>query len=292
MGPVSFTGKNILLTFDVEDWFQVENFKSYIDYSSWPSQELRVGRNTHELLNLLDDFQTPVQATFFILGWVAERRPDLVREIHSRGHEVASHGYAHQLCYELTEDELRQDLITSKKLLEDIVGHAVSGYRAPSFSISDEALSLVRDAGYLYDSSYNSYEGHGRYGSCTLPKTRSPDPPLYSISSSFHEIPVSNLRIGRKLIPWGGGGYFRLLPGLVHQVGVKHILRKSGCYTFYMHPWEIDPEQPRVKEAKASYQFRHYVNLKGAKAKLKNFVRCNRKHRFLTCSDFVLSQKG
>jgi len=291
MEPVSCTGKKILLTFDIEDWFQVENFKSHIDYSSWPTQEFRVERSTHELLNLLDGFQSPVHATFFILGWVAKQRPELVREIHNRGHEVASHGFAHQLCYKLTADELLEDLVISKKLLEDITGHAVSGYRAPSFSISDKVLELVRNAGYHYDSSYNSFASHGRYGSCTLPKSRNPDPPLYSFSSSFHEIPVSNLRIGQKLIPWGGGGYFRLLPGPVHQAGVNHILKKNGCYTFYLHPWEIDPDQPRVNEAKASLQFRHYVNLKGAKSKLKHFVKGNLKHRFLTCRDFVLLQK-
>jgi len=284
--------KKILLTFDVEDWFQVENFKEYIDYSSWQSRELRVERNTIQLLDLLANAPTQVRATFFILGWVADRCPDLVREIHGRGHEVASHGIDHHLCYKLPPDELRQDLIKSKKLLEDIIGHEVSGYRAPSFSISDRTLGLVRDAGYLYDSSYNSYEGHGRYGSFTVPKTEKADLPLYSLSSSFYEIPVSNLRIGRRLIPWGGGGYFRLLPGFLHLAGVKYIMRKSGCYTFYLHPWEIDPGQPRVREAKASFRFRHYVNLKGTKAKLKKLVYSNAEHQFLTCRDFIKLQTG
>ncbi len=232
MESVSRGNKTILLTFDVEDWFQVENFKEYIPYSTWSSRELRVEKNTVELLNLLDDSPTTVQATFFVLGWIAERCPDLVREIHQRGHEVASHGIDHHLCYNQTPEELHLDLIKSKELLEDIIGSEVSGYRAPSFSITDEALNIVRKAGYLYDSSYNSYEGHGRYGSLNLPKTEKQDLPLYSLFPSFYEIPVSNLRLGSKVIPWGGGGYFRLLPSFLHRAGVKHILKATWLLYF------------------------------------------------------------
>jgi polysaccharide deacetylase family protein (PEP-CTERM system associated) len=287
MESVFRSKKTILLTFDVEDWFQVENFKDNIPYTTWPSRELRVEKNTGELLNLLDDSLHTVKATFFVLGWIAERCPDLVREIHRRGHEVASHGTDHHLCYTQSPESLYLDLIESKKLLEDIIGSEVSGYRAPSFSITDESLKMVRKAGYLYDSSYNSYEGHGRYGSLSLPKTPKKDLPLYFLSPSFYEIPLSNLRLGSKVIPWGGGGYFRLLPSFMHRAGVRHILRQSGCYTFYMHPWEIDPEQPRVRDAKASFRFRHYVNLKSAKKKLKRFVNDNSEHSFLTCREFI-----
>ena len=279
--------KTILLTFDVEDWFQVENFKEYIPYSSWESKELRVEKNTIELLDLLDSITAKVQATFFVLGWVAERYPDLVREIQKRGHEVASHGFEHHLCYNQTLEELRQDLIKSKGLLENLIGAEVTGYRAPSFSIADETIRIVQEAGYLYDSSYNSYGGHGRYGSLTLPKAQKQDLPLYALASAFYEIPVSNLKIGKKIIPWGGGGYFRLLPSLLHRAGVKQILKQNRCYTFYMHPWEIDPNQPRVKEAKSFFRFRHYVNLRRTKMKLKKFVESNAEHHFLTCSEFV-----
>ncbi|MBU1057113.1 MAG: DUF3473 domain-containing protein [Proteobacteria bacterium] len=287
MQSASSNSKTILLTFDVEDWFQVENFKEHIPYSTWSDRELRVEKNTIELLNLLAEAPTPVQATFFILGWVAERCPDLVREIHQRGHEVASHGFEHHLCYNQTPDELRRDLLKSKELLEGIIGQEVTGYRAPSFSITDEALTLVREAGYLYDSSYNSYGGHERYGSLTLPKTEKQDLPLYTLTPSFYEIPVSNLRLGNKVIPWGGGGYFRLLPALLHRIGVEYILKKNDCYTFYMHPWEIDPDQPRVKEAKTFFRFRHYVNLSRTKNKLKKFISTNTEHSFLTCRDFI-----
>jgi len=166
---------HILLTIDVEDWFQVENFKEYIPFDSWSSCELRVEKNTHRLLDLLDSvnfkFQVSsfkISATFFILGWIAEKLPNLVKEIHARGHEVASHGYYHNLCNDSSSDDLRKDLIDSKRLLEDIIGDRVYGYRAPSFSINAEVLKIIEDCGYLYDSSYNSFSMHGRYGQISL----------------------------------------------------------------------------------------------------------------------------
>lgn len=279
--------KTILLTFDVEDWFQVENFKEYIPHSTWESKELRVEKNTIKLLDLLDSVPAQVKATFFVLGWIAEHYPDLVREIHKRGHEVASHGFEHHLCYNQTPTELRQDLIKSKELLEDLIGEEVSGYRAPSFSITDEVIRIIQDVGFLYDSSYNSYSGHDRYGSLTLPKNQRQNLPLYRLSSGFYEIPVSNLSICGKSIPWGGGGYFRLLPFFLHRVGVKQILNRNNCYTFYMHPWEIDPDQPRVKEANSLFRFRHYINLRSTKKKLQNLIAANEGHSFLPCNEFI-----
>jgi polysaccharide deacetylase family protein (PEP-CTERM system associated) len=277
----------ILLTFDVEDWFQVENFKKYIPYSSWGSKELRVEKNTNELLDLLDSVSVPVQATFFILGWIAERYPDLVRDIQKRGHEVASHGFDHHLCYNQSPDDLRDDLLRSKELLEDLTGRQVAGYRAPSFSITDNTIALVREVGYLYDSSFNSYEGHGRYGALRLPQNAKLEAPIYAITPSFYEIPVSNLRVGSHIIPWGGGGYFRLLPAFLHRFGVKRILKQKKHYTFYMHPWEIDLEQPRVQEAKFFFRFRHYVNLHTTKRKLKLFIESNGDNSFQSCNDFI-----
>ncbi|MFP3927921.1 MAG: polysaccharide deacetylase family protein, partial [Desulfobacteraceae bacterium] len=155
---------NILLTIDVEDWFQVENFKPCIPYSTWSSRDLRVERNTHRLLDLFDSTILNPRATFFILGWIGERLPSLIREIHARGHEVASHGCNHELLSSLDAQALIKDLNKSKSLLEDIIGSRVYGYRAPSFSIDKEILGYIRDAGYLYDSSYNSFSLHGRYG--------------------------------------------------------------------------------------------------------------------------------
>ena len=281
------TPKKILLTFDVEDWFQVENFKDYIPFSSWETKELRVEKNTRQLLDLLDSATADIRATFFVLGWIAERCPDLVREIHKRGHEVASHGFNHHLCYNQGDDELRDDLIKSKELLEEITGERVVGYRAPSFSITNKALEIVREVGFLYDSSYNSYEGHGRYGSFQRPKDQKPHQPIYTLSSSFYEIPVSNIQLGSRVIPWGGGGYFRLLPSFVYHAGVKRVLSQNNSFVFYMHPWEIDPEQPRVEQAKASFRFRHYVNLKSAKQKLRRLIEANSQNSFKTCKEFI-----
>ena len=285
-GPPPKSRKTILLTFDVEDWFQVENFKDYIPFSSWDSKELRVEKNVNNLLDLLDSFAKPIRATLFVLGWIAERCPELVQEIQKRGHEVASHGYDHNLCYKQPLEALQDDLLRSKELSQDQTGIEVVSYRAPSFSIIDETIKGVRDAGYLYDSSYNSYAGHGRYGSLTIPHPQQ-DLICYKIAESFFEIPVSNLNIGSRIIPWGGGGYFRLLPSLVHRRGVQKILQQTGCFTFYMHPWEIDPEQPRVKEAKLFFRFRHYVNLQNAKYKLKKMIAANMDCPFITCKELV-----
>jgi polysaccharide deacetylase family protein (PEP-CTERM system associated) len=290
MTATNMRTKTILLTFDVEDWFQVENFKQYIPYCTWPDRELRVKKNTLALLDILDAFPGRVRATFFVLGWVAKRNPELVKEIQNRGHEVASHGFDHHLCYNQRPEELLEDLIKSKNLLESIIGREVAGYRAPSFSITDETISLVRKAGYLYDSSYNSYEGHGRYGSLTLPETEEQDAPLYTLASSFYEIPVSNLRLGGRVVPWGGGGYFRLLPASVHRYGVQQILNRQGCYTFYMHPWEIDPGQPRVREAKASFRFRHYINLARTGKKLHRLIQSFPGTDFQTCGNYISNQ--
>ncbi len=262
----------ILLTFDVEDWFQVENFKDVIPYSSWDRLDLRVRRNTHRILDLLDSFPFGVRATFFILGWVAEKCPDLVREIHSRGHEVASHGYGHHLCSQLPPHELARDLRESKQLLEDLLGEEILGYRAPSFSISKASLELVKSAGYQYDSSYNSFSGHGRYGALDLdgyPGTGG----VVRIKDTFFEIPVSNLKLGRRIFPLGGGGYFRLFPLPLFKLAMKQVIARDNAFVFYSHPWEFDPDQPRVEKVSPWLRFRHYVHLEQTERKLERLIR-------------------
>ena len=320
--------KSILITIDVEDWFQVENFKPWIPFSTWDQRELRVEQNTHRLLNLFDSinlagkleargqkanrlesyearmpggsedpepssFQASkpqaeggVQATFFVLAWIAEKLPHLVREIHSRGHEVASHGCNHQLPDQLSADELKQDLTDSKKLLEDIIGAEVVGYRAPSFAVTDGVLKTIEDCGYLYDSSYNSFSLHGRYGKISL-NGAGRKGIARKISENFFELPVSNLRFVGQTWPWGGGGYFRLIPHLPFKYGIKSILKKENAYLFFMHPWEIDPKQPRVKDAITAYKFRHYVNLNDTHKKLVNLIRALSQCRFITCSQYL-----
>ncbi len=277
----------ILLTVDVEDWFQVENFKRYIPFSSWENREFRVERSTHELLDLFDTQCLP-RATFFILGWIAERLPGLVREIHNRGHEVASHGYYHELSNGLNHQDLRSDLSDSKKYLEDILGNPIYGFRAPSFAINNTVLRAVEECGYLYDSSYNSFEMHGRYGSVDLDGYKRTGIAI-AVSKCFYELPISNLQIqGLPFeLPWGGGGYFRLIPYMLFRMGVKQILKNKHAYLFYMHPWEIDHKQPRMKSVSAFLKFRHYINLKRTSGKLSSLIRCFNHCRFIACRQYI-----
>ena len=281
------TSKYILLTFDVEDWFQVENFKGYIPFSSWSSFDLRVETNTHIILDLLDSFAFKVKATFFILGWIARRVPELVREIQKRGHEIASHGNFHHLCTNQTADELTEDLSISKKFLEDLTGQEIHGYRAPSFAVNNTILEIIHEAGYSYDSSYNSFAMHGRYGHLDLSDFQKKDAAI-EISHDFFELPVSNLNIGSKVFPLGGGGYFRLLPFQIFKQGMKAVLLRDNTFIFYAHPWEFDPLQPRVNQASPGFRFRHYINLDKTKTKLNALIESFKYAKFTTCSSYLI----
>ena len=293
---------SILLTFDVEDWFQVENFKECIPFSSWPDCQLRVEKNTHRLLDLLDSIEvrrpadsqkseSPAdtgnpRATFFILGWIAQRLSHLAREIHARGHEVASHGFNHNLCNHESPDVLKRDLADSRKLLEDIIGRPVYGYRAPSFSVSEEILEIIEESGYLYDSSLNTFRMNRRYGRVDLYKKTRRGIAL-KFSDSFYELPISNITVGRYALPLGGGAYFRLIPFSLFQFGVEAILRRQRAYLFYLHPWEIDPEQPRVKDASLFHRFRHYANLRATASRLSLLIESCRPASFATCCQYL-----
>ena len=317
------SSNSILITIDVEDWFQVENLRPWFPPETWDKQQSRVEQNTIKLLDLFDSIKLPtqnnsinpinstdstnsinpknpinsknssrsVQATFFVLGWIAERYPNIVKEITSRGHEVASHGYNHLMCNKISQSELLRDLIKSKKLLEDLTGNNIIGYRAPSFSISDEILKIIEKAGYQYDSSYNSFDKHGRYGTIT-PNGGNKTHNIINIGSSFKELPISNLRIAKQTIPWGGGGYFRLLPPTIFKAGVKNIINTTSSYVFYLHPWEIDQKQPRVKTAKGLTPWRHYLNLNKTKQRLINFINNFSYCNFKTCSQYIKEAEG
>ena len=283
--------RQILFTVDLEDWFQVENLKAGISHDSWSSRELRVEKSTHRILDLLESVKQgsghdPPQATFFFLGWIAQRLPHLVREIHARGHEVASHGYSHQCCHDCSAVELERDLLDSKKLLENIVGDRVYGYRAPSFSIRDDVLKIIESCGYSYDSSYNSFSVNRRYGQIQF--AGSPTEGIsVKISDSFRELPISNLHWRNIVLPWGGGGYFRLIPLIVFRLGVKSILRRNGAYLFYVHPWEIDPDQPRVDAIPMFYRFRHYANLSRTHHKIESLFNQMRDCCFVSCRTYL-----
>ena len=244
------------MSIDVEDWFQVENLKAVVEASSWNDRESRVERNTDRMLQLLDEHG--VTCTCFILGWVAERFPALVKRIADAGHEIASHGTNHDLVYSLSEDAFREDVRRCKDLLEQQTGCEVRGYRAPSFSITDWAIYILQDLGFTYDSSAFPTVAHDRYG--TLQGMNASEP-VKEIRPGFHEVCVSCLQLGRKGVPWGGGGYFRMFPYPVFRRGISKILRSGSPYVFYIHPWEIDPGQPRVRGLKRSHAFRHTVNL-------------------------------
>jgi len=288
--------KSFMLTIDVEDWFQVENFKQWIPFSSWSSYELRVEKNINRILDLLDSIGRAssgcrssgkkLHATFFVLGWVAVRLKHLVREIHARGHEIASHGFNHNLYTHISFPDLINDLKDSKKLLEDIIGTSVIGFRAPSFAINSDILEKVKECGYRYDSSYNSFAMHDRYGQLNLDKGRKIGL-AYKISDQFYEIPISNLKVCDKVLPMGGGGYFRLLPFIFFKKAVKIILNQEKAYLFYMHPWEIDHKQPRLNKATRFFKFRHYNNLHRAYGKLLMLVKTFRYCRFVTCGQYL-----
>jgi len=301
-----------MLTIDVEDSCQVENLRPCCPLSSWSSYELRVERNTHKLLDLFDSInlqpaidnlrtKNSLKATFFVLGWIAERLPNLVCEIARRGHEVASHGYGHELCNKSSTEGLKEDLAKSKKLLEDTIGEPVYGYRAPSFSISDDILKMIGEAGYLCDSSYNSFAMHGRYGRISL-NGHERRGIAYRLSEGFYELPISNLQLfppstldtlgilahfRHFFLPWGGGAYFRLIPSWVFKRGVHSILGKDGAYLFYMHPWEVDPEQPRPEGTTAFSRFKHYTNLGKTEGKLRKFLQRFSECRFLSCHEHL-----
>jgi polysaccharide deacetylase family protein (PEP-CTERM system associated) len=242
------------LSIDVEDWFHAENLK--IAHDAWDSCELRVERNTTRILEILDE--SNVRATFFVLAWVAERCTQLIRTIAAAGHEVASHGWSHRLVYSLTPSEFRADVVRSKKYLEDLTGTAVRGYRAPCFSITDWAIPILQDVGFDYDSSVVPAVAHDRYGRLNGITTNNP---IALLRDGFYEVCISCIPMGRRGLPWGGGGYFRLVPYGLWCRGIQLILRSGRPYVFYIHPWEIDAEQPRVDGISASTRFRHRVNL-------------------------------
>jgi polysaccharide deacetylase family protein (PEP-CTERM system associated) len=265
---VSSTAGKIVNAFsiDVEDYFQVAALASAISRDSWPTREYRVERNTQVILNLLDS--RGVRGTFFVLGWVAERSPGLVRTIAAAGHEVACHGFSHQLIYRQSPEEFLQETTRAKHHLEDVIGQQVLGYRAASFSITRQslwALDILLDLGFVYDSSIFPIR-HDLYG---IPGA-SPEPGRVTAPSqrTLVEFPMSAARFCGVQIPVCGGGYFRILPYWLTRAGLRQINSRAGLpFTFYLHPWEVDPEQPRIKVG-AKSRFRHYTNLHVCAARL------------------------
>ena len=262
------------LTIDVEDYFQVSAFENCIARDQWERWPRRVAANTDRVLDLLDTHS--LKATFFVLGWVAKRHPDLVQRMISRGHEVACHGYAHQRITAMTPDAFQKDIDRARKLLQDISGQPVEGYRAPSYTITARtlwALDALIDAGFTYDSSIFPIR-HDIYG---MPGARRFPHRLERPSGSIREFPPTTLEVslfGKTAnLPVAGGGYLRLLPVSLIRAAFKRINQEgengqgSPC-VLYFHPWEIDPGQPRITGAPLKSRFRHYLNLSRTEAKL------------------------
>jgi polysaccharide deacetylase family protein (PEP-CTERM system associated) len=258
------------MTIDVEDYFQVSAFAPFIDRASWPDRECRVEANIERILAILASGD--VKATFFTLGWIAERYPAMVRSIVAGGHELASHGYGHLRASDQTRAEFSDDITRSKALLEDIGGQAVAGYRAPSFSIGAAnlwALDALKEAGYRYSSSIYPIR-HDHYGM--------PDAPRFAFypngPDGLLEVPITTVRLMERNLPAGGGGYFRLLPYALSRWMMKRVNqadRQSAI--FYFHPWEVDPGQPRPEGVGAKSRFRHYVNLERMEGRIKALTR-------------------
>jgi len=270
------------LTIDVEDYFQVEAFASRINYNEWDNYPCRIKQNTQKILDILDDYQ--IKATFFCLGWIAKRSPSLIKNIAQRGHEVASHGYAHQPVYKQSPDIFMQDIRKTKQILEDIIGQPVIGYRAPTYSITQKtlwALEILAEEGYKYDSSIFPIK-HDLYGIPNAPrfpfnvhtlKCSNVFTCKRSNVQTFFEFPLTTLRILNINIPIAGGGYFRVFPYIFIKNALRHInLKEKQPFVFYLHPWELDPEQPRINHLPWRSRFRHYVNLRKTEGKFRRLL--------------------
>jgi polysaccharide deacetylase family protein (PEP-CTERM system associated) len=257
------------LTIDVEDYFHVSGFEACVSRSQWDDFPLRLADNTHHLLDILA--AAGVRGTFFVLGWVAERRPDVVKDIRAAGHEVASHGHWHRLIYRQTPEEFRADVRQARDVLQDTLGEAVTAYRAPSFSITREslwALDVLVEEGFLLDSSIYPAR-HDRYGIPEAP----PEPHrIIRRTGALWEFPPPVYRFLGRPTPVGGGGWFRLYPYALTRRWLKAINDERRPFAAYLHPWEIDPDQPRLAPGRMA-AFRHYVGLRRTAARLARLLR-------------------
>lgn len=257
------------LSVDVEEYFQVSAFEKVIARRNWSDLKSRLEIPIYKILDLFDRYET--QATFFVLGWIAGRHPQLVREIHSRGHEIASHGHDHRLIYRNSRGHFEEDLERSRKTLEDIIGGKIFGYRAPSYSIVKEnmwAFDILIDQGFVYDSSIFPIH-HDRYG---IPHSPRFPHPIHRKGGCIIEFPLSTTRLFGSNIPVAGGGYLRLFPLPFIRWGLRRINRKEGKpILLYFHPWEIDPGQPR-QAVNALTRFRHYYNLDRMENKIERLL--------------------
>lgn len=256
------------LSVDVEDWFQVGAFENTISREDWDGLELRVGDNVARILDLFDE--AGAKATFFTLGWVAERNKAAMRAIVDRGHELASHGYDHARVFTFTRNQFAADIAKARAILEDTGGHAVTGYRAPSFSIDARnpwAHEVLAEHGYAYSSSVAPVV-HDHYGWREAPRFAFDPVP----GSDLVEIPVTTALLRGKRLAAGGGGFFRVLPYGFSRWAIRQVNAEGRPAVFYFHPWEVDPDQPRVSGAPMRSRLRHYTNLSKMASKLSDLL--------------------
>lgn len=271
MGASADKTEGILNAFsvDVEDYFHVEALASRVDRASWGDLEYRAEESTRRLLDLLAVHG--VRATFFMLGWVARRSPQLVRTIHAAGHEVACHGLNHQMVNKQSPEQFRRETMESKSLLEDAAGVQVRGYRAATYSITREslwALDILGELGFVYDSSINPIR-HDLYGIPDAPRF-----PYRPPGAALLEVPITTVELFGRRLPCGGGGYFRLLPYALFSAAVRRVNRTDRQpAVFYCHPWEVDPGQPRIAGLPWKSRFRHYTNLSRMESRLGRLLR-------------------
>lgn len=266
--------KHFVFSIDVEDWFQVENLKGIVVHEAWPDAELRVSQSTQTVLDILK--RHGVRATFFILGWIAERKPGLVKRIADHGHEIASHGYKHELLHKIDKLDIDSDIEKSLEILSPLSHSNIVGYRAPSFSITKDAARSLKSMGFIYDASLNEFQFNRRYGRITTYKKTGAvgnKQCVYTIlDNGLIEFPISvNTYLS---VYWPlGGGYFRLSPMWFLKKQLRDVLRLNDVASIYLHPWEFDPGQPRLKALGLNYHFRQYCRLDETASKFECLIK-------------------
>lgn len=252
-----------LLTVDVEDWFHTHNLQPGVGRETWSQRESRVGQNVDRLLEAFE--RHGASGTFFVLGWVADHHPEVVGAIADAGHEIACHGYGHRLVTEQSPADFRADVERGRSAIEAVTDASVEGYRAPSFSITDRAIDELADMGFRYDSSLFRSSLHDRYGSIEAPAGER----VFEVRPGLYEVELPVLSVAGLRLPWGGGAYFRVLPYRLFCAGLRRL---DGPATFYLHPWEIDPDQPRIEGVPYTNRLRHYANLDRTDGRLERLL--------------------
>lgn len=289
LGPAG-SSSPFFMTIDVEDWFHLVGAGLSYQFTrmkaanaDWDSFSPRLDTTIPWILDQLDRHGR--KATFFVLGWAARRHPDLIREIDRRGHEVASHSFWHRIVYQQSHKEFRDDLRSSKQVLEDIIGKPVIGFRASTASITDWAMGIIAESGFRYDASLFPASYHDVYGRLSGMIT---DDLVCRHSSGLIEVKFSCLRLLGRRLPWSGGGYFRLLPLWLFQAGIRRIMESGQPFMFFTHPWELDPDAPRIEHLKRRYAWRRYVGISSARGR---FVQLLKGHE-TTRIDTYLAKNG